>query len=54
MALEYESILRKHLKVKTTAPKQYCVRPNSGRIDPGANVEVQGGLHERNLLYLNA
>ncbi|WPH01112.1 VAMP-associated protein [Acrodontium crateriforme] len=28
-------------KVKTTAPKQYCVRPNSGRIDPGSSVEVQ-------------
>ncbi|KAI9502093.1 PapD-like protein, partial [Coemansia spiralis] len=21
-------------KIKTTAPKQYCVRPNAGRIDP--------------------
>ncbi|KAI4162548.1 MAG: hypothetical protein LQ342_003779 [Letrouitia transgressa] len=29
-------------KVKTTAPKQYCVRPNSGRIDAGHQVEVQG------------
>ncbi|KAL8928341.1 MAG: hypothetical protein Q9172_000933 [Xanthocarpia lactea] len=28
-------------KVKTTAPKQYCVRPNSGKIDPGRDVEVQ-------------
>ncbi|KAA8649145.1 putative integral ER membrane protein Scs2 [Aspergillus tanneri] len=28
-------------KVKTTAPKHYCVRPNSGRIEPGKNVEVQ-------------
>ncbi|CCU74419.1 integral ER membrane protein Scs2 [Blumeria hordei DH14] len=27
-------------KVKTTAPKQYCVRPNSGKIEPGKNVEV--------------
>ncbi|RKF75031.1 Vesicle-associated membrane protein-associated protein A [Golovinomyces cichoracearum] len=27
-------------KVKTTAPKQYCVRPNSGRIEPGGNVKV--------------
>lgn len=27
-------------KVKTTAPKQYCVRPNSGKIKPGKNVEV--------------
>ncbi|KAM5493080.1 phosphatidylinositol-binding protein scs2 [Microsporum audouinii] len=28
-------------KVKTTAPKHYCVRPNSGRIEPGKQVEVQ-------------
>ncbi|KAL1983221.1 hypothetical protein VTN96DRAFT_395 [Rasamsonia emersonii] len=28
-------------KVKTTAPKHYCVRPNSGRIEPGRHVEVQ-------------
>ncbi|KAF9344651.1 phosphatidylinositol-binding protein scs2, partial [Mortierella sp. NVP85] len=28
-------------KVKTTAPKQYCVRPNSGRIEPGQKLEVQ-------------
>lgn len=29
-------------KVKTTAPKAFCVRPNSGRIEPGERVEVQG------------
>ncbi|RHZ76133.1 hypothetical protein Glove_203g48 [Diversispora epigaea] len=28
-------------KVKTTAPKQYCVRPNSGRIESNQSVEVQ-------------
>lgn len=28
-------------KVKTTAPKLYCVRPNSGRVEPGETVEVQ-------------
>ncbi|CAG7984463.1 unnamed protein product [Penicillium olsonii] len=28
-------------KVKTTAPKHYCVRPNSGHIEPGQTVEVQ-------------
>ncbi|KAJ5133930.1 uncharacterized protein N7443_004446 [Penicillium atrosanguineum] len=28
-------------KVKTTAPKHYCVRPNSGRVEPGKTVEVQ-------------
>jgi len=28
-------------KVKTTAPKQYCVRPNSGRIEAGQSVSVK-------------
>lgn len=28
-------------KVKTTAPKQYCVRPNSGLIQPNGTVDVQ-------------
>ncbi|KAF8645274.1 hypothetical protein AX16_008098 [Volvariella volvacea WC 439] len=27
-------------KVKTTAPKLYCVRPNSGRVEPGETIEV--------------
>ncbi|KAF8919008.1 PapD-like protein [Mucidula mucida] len=27
-------------KVKTTAPKLYCVRPNSGRVEPGETMEV--------------
>ena len=29
-------------KVKTTAPKSYCVRPNSGIIAEGATQEVDG------------
>ncbi|KAI7886974.1 VAMP-associated protein [Lichtheimia hyalospora FSU 10163] len=28
-------------KIKTTAPKQYCVRPNAGRIEPHSQIEVQ-------------
>ncbi|KAJ1989734.1 phosphatidylinositol-binding protein scs2 [Dimargaris cristalligena] len=31
-------------KVKTTAPKQYCVRPNSGRIEPGLEIDIQVAL----------
>ncbi|KAF8333524.1 PapD-like protein [Cantharellus anzutake] len=27
-------------KVKTTAPKLYCVRPNSGRVEPNQSVDV--------------
>ena len=29
-------------KVKTTAPKQYCVRPNSGFVNAGETREVVG------------
>jgi len=29
-------------KVKTTAPKRYCVRPNSGILEPGASAVVAG------------
>ncbi|KAL6922185.1 hypothetical protein ACHAPO_002944 [Fusarium lateritium] len=29
-------------KVKTTAPKQYCVRPNAGRIEAGQSFDVSG------------
>ncbi|KAJ3019465.1 phosphatidylinositol-binding protein scs2 [Thoreauomyces humboldtii] len=28
-------------KIKTTAPRQYCVRPNSGRVAAGERAEVQ-------------
>ncbi|KAI8905653.1 PapD-like protein [Powellomyces hirtus] len=28
-------------KIKTTAPKQYCVRPNSGRVAPNNSIQVQ-------------
>ena len=29
-------------KIKTTAPKRYCVKPNSGVIDPKQKVQVAG------------
>jgi len=28
------------LQVKTTAPKEYCVRPNSGKLSPGASIDI--------------
>lgn len=33
-------------KVKTTAPRRYCVRPNSGIIDAGASINVSGKFWE--------
>lgn len=31
-------------KVKTTAPKRYCVRPNSGILEPNKSVTVAGAF----------
>ncbi|KAK6627462.1 hypothetical protein RUM43_002695 [Polyplax serrata] len=31
-------------KIKTTAPKKYCVRPNSGVLDPNSKVEIAVSL----------
>lgn len=33
-------------KIKTTAPKKYCVRPNSGVLDPKSIVDVAGTVSE--------
>jgi hypothetical protein len=29
-------------KIKTTAPKRYCVKPNSGVLDPSQSMKVNG------------
>lgn len=34
-------------KVKTTAPRRYCVRPNSGVIDAGTSINVSGLLKHK-------
>jgi hypothetical protein len=31
-------------KIKTTAPKRYCVKPNSGVLDPTKSMKVNGKL----------
>ncbi|XP_056149043.1 VAMP (vesicle-associated membrane protein)-associated protein A, like [Lampris incognitus] len=40
LKLKNPSDRRVCFKVKTTAPRRYCVRPNSGVIDPGATVTI--------------
>lgn len=40
LSLTNPSDKRVCFKVKTTAPKRYCVRPNSGVIEPGSSVDV--------------
>lgn len=34
-------------KIKTTAPKRYCVRPNSGLLEPNNFIEVGSKYAER-------
>jgi hypothetical protein len=31
-------------KIKTTAPKRYCVKPNSGFLDAHATANIQGKI----------
>lgn len=31
-------------KIKTTAPKRYCVKPNSGVLDPEQTMKVNGSI----------
>ena len=42
LKLKNPSDRRVCFKVKTTAPRRYCVRPNSGIIDAGATVTISG------------
>ena len=42
-------------KIKTTAPKRYCVRPNSGLLEPNNFIEVgskcNDWLWKKNLIF---
>lgn len=31
-------------KIKTTAPKRYCVRPNAGILEPGNSISIAGKI----------
>lgn len=42
LKLKNPSDRRVCFKVMTTAPRRYCVRPNSGVIEPGATVTISG------------
>lgn len=35
-------------KIKTTAPKRYCVKPNSGFLDAQAQANIQGRRKNEN------
>ena len=42
MTLTNPSELKVCYKIKTTAPKIYCVKPKSGVIDPNEEVNITG------------
>jgi vesicle-associated membrane protein-associated protein A len=40
MALKNPTDKKIAFKIKTTAPKKYCVRPNCGVVEPKSSVEI--------------
>lgn len=42
MTLKNPSDRKVCFKIKTTAPKRYCVKPNSGVVDPNTEVQIAG------------
>ena len=40
-------------KIKTTAPKRYCVKPNSGFLDANATANIQGRKKRNNLFSMD-
>ena len=52
MSLRNPSDRKVCFKIKTTAPKRYCVKPNSGVIDPKQEVQVAGKIGQILLLIL--
>ena len=34
-------------KIKTTAPRRYCVKPNSGVLDSGQSMKVNGNKNKK-------
>ena len=53
LKLTNETDRRVCFKVKTTAPKRYCVRPNSGIVELGQTVCVAGQYYSSKFM-LNA
>ena len=42
MKLANPSDKKVYFKIKTTAPKRYCVKPNSGVVVPKSDVQIAG------------
>lgn len=49
MKLTNPSDHKVYFKIKTTAPKKYCVRPNSGALKPKGVTEIAGVSHRPRL-----
>jgi len=50
MSLKNPSEKKVAFKIKTTAPKRYCVRPNCGELAPKEKAEISGTYK---LMYIN-
>lgn len=51
MTLKNPSDKKVAFKIKTTAPKRYCVRPNSGELAPKEKSEISGMYFTKHYYY---
>jgi len=49
MSLKNPSDRKVAFKIKTTAPKRYCVRPNCGELAPKEKAEISGTYKQINI-----
>lgn len=49
MSLKNPSDRKVAFKIKTTAPKRYCVRPNCGELAPKEKAEISGTYKQMNI-----
>jgi hypothetical protein len=56
MSLKNPADKKVAFKIKTTAPKKYCVRPNCGIVEPKSSVEIASEyfklFYSKNILKL--
>lgn len=52
MTLKNPSTQKIAFKIKTTAPKRYCVRPNCGELASKEKADISGIFHNNILIHI--
>jgi len=53
MTLKNPTVKKIAFKIKTTAPKRYCVRPNCGELGPKEKAEISGIYNKNTFINLH-